>query len=64
LADLKIELEMALQADPLMKANWDILQDWTENARYEKKPKQEAASLLRAIEDQQGGLLPWIKLHW
>jgi HEPN domain-containing protein len=64
LAELKTEHQAILQADPFMKANWDIVQDWTEKTRYEKRTAQEAMSLLKAIEDQQGGLLPWIKQRW
>jgi HEPN domain-containing protein len=64
LAELKTELDAIRQADPLMEANWAIVQDWSEKSRYEKRTIQEATSLLKAIEDRQGGLLPWIKLHW
>ena len=64
LAELKIELEAVLQSDPLMDANWAIVQDWSEESRYEKWTTQEAEVLLRAIEDKKGGLLPWIMQRW
>lgn len=64
LADLKIDLDAAVQADPMMQAKLDTVQDWSEASRYERKTPQEAADLLEAIEDPKGGLLPWIKLRW
>jgi HEPN domain-containing protein len=64
LAELKVELEAILQSDPLMDANWAIVQDWSEESRYEKRTVQEAEILLRAIEDKKGGLLPWIMQRW
>ena len=64
LAELKTELETALQQDQLMEANWAIVQDWSEESRYEKRTFQQAASLLSAIDDQPGGVLPWIRQRW
>jgi HEPN domain-containing protein len=64
LAELKTELEAILQTDPLMEANWAIIQDWSEESRYEKWTAREAAVLLRAIEDKKGGLLTWIMQRW
>jgi len=64
LAELKTDLETALQQDQLMEANWAIVQDWSEESRYEKRTFQQAASLLSAIDDQPGGVLPWIRQRW
>jgi hypothetical protein len=63
-ADLKIELEAALQGNSAMQASWDVIRDWSETSRYERRNVQEAGALLQAIEDQTGGLLPWIMLRW
>ncbi|HUD57017.1 MAG TPA: HEPN domain-containing protein [Terracidiphilus sp.] len=64
LAELKVELDTAVQADPAMKAILDTIQDWSEASRYERKTLQEATDLLEAVEDGIGGLLPWIRLRW
>jgi hypothetical protein len=64
LAELKIDLEAAMQDNPAMQSNWGALQNWSETSRYERRNAQEAADLLQAIEDQTGGLLPWIMLRW
>ncbi len=64
LVELQVELETAMLANPAMKTSLDAVQDWSETTRYEKNNTQEATELLQAIEDQTGGLLPWIKSRW
>jgi HEPN domain-containing protein len=64
LALLKSELETAVQVDAVLDTNWTIVQDWSENSRYQRKTAQEAASLLLAVEDQTGGLFPWVRQRW
>jgi HEPN domain-containing protein len=64
-ADLRLELEQALAASPQMNANWIIVQNWSEESRYESgRTAQDARDLLRAIEDHTGGLLPWLRQRW
>jgi HEPN domain-containing protein len=64
LAELKDELDTVIGADPAMESALDKIQEWSETSRYQRKTVQEAAALLKSIEDQTGGLLPWIRLHW
>ena len=64
LAELKDELDAVIAADSAMESALDKIQDWSETSRYQRKTAQEATALLKAIEDQEGGLLPWIRLHW
>ncbi|MGA3264765.1 MAG: HEPN domain-containing protein [Terracidiphilus sp.] len=64
LAELKTELDIAIGADPTMESVLDKILEWSETCRYQRKTAQEATALLTAIEDQAGGLLPWIRLHW
>lgn len=64
-AKLRIELDEGMRTNPAMKTNWIIVQDWSEESRYDRnKTEQEAAELLKAIEDQAGGLLPWLRQRW
>jgi HEPN domain-containing protein len=63
-ARLTVELEQALQGDPVMEANWTIVVNWSEASRYLAKTPQEAADLIHAIEDKAGGILPWITQRW
>lgn len=64
LAELKAELDNAIQNDRAMRARVSAIQDWAETSRYERKTDQEARDLLEAIELPAGGLLPWIKQRW
>jgi hypothetical protein len=64
LAELKTELDTVLDADPEMRSNLETVQDWSETTRYQRKTPADAIALLTAIEDQEGGLLPWIRLRW
>jgi HEPN domain-containing protein len=63
-AKLKSEFELALRANPTMNANWIMAKNWSEKSRYERKTIADATELLKAIEDQTGGLLPWVQKHW
>jgi HEPN domain-containing protein len=63
-AKLRNDLDKDLRTNAVLKANWIIVQDWSEATRYELKTIQDAAGLLDAIEDQDGGILPWLQRHW
>jgi HEPN domain-containing protein len=58
------QLKTAIEADPLLKANWIVVKDWNEQARYERKTRAKAQELYDAITDPSHGVLPWIKSHW
>ena len=64
-AKLRIELDQAAASNPAMDANWIIVQNWSEESRYEKaKTARQAEELLKAIEGPTGGLLPWVRQRW
>jgi hypothetical protein len=64
-ADLKLALDQEVSVNSILKANWAIVQNWSEESRYEKgRTLQEAQGLLVAIEDQIGGMLPWLQRRW
>ena len=64
-AKLKLELDQALQANPALNTNWTIILNWSEESRYKQgKTAQDVTDLLTAIEDQTGGLLPWLRQRW
>ena len=65
LAKLNDELDQASRTNPAMKANRIIVKNWSEESKYERnRTFQEAKELLGAIEDQTGGLLPWVQQRW
>lgn len=63
-AKLKDDFYQALRANPAMNTNWIIAKNWAETSRYQRKTAADADGLLKAIEDQTGGLLPWVQKHW
>lgn len=64
-AKLKTDLENETQMDALLRTNWSIVKNWSEQSRYDQgKTAQEAADLLEAIESQKGGVLTWVQLRW
>ncbi|WP_263359991.1 HEPN domain-containing protein [Acidicapsa ligni] len=52
------------ESDPRLQNWWTTVQEWSEESRYKRWNAVEAERLLDAIENQIGGILPWIKLHW
>ncbi len=50
--------------DPDFRSNWDVVEAWTEESRYQRHPPESAQKLLRAIANRQHGVISWIKLQW
>jgi HEPN domain-containing protein len=63
-AGLSEILKIDLSRNPGLKLDWETIREWSEQSRYELKTLPEATALLKAIDDREGGLLPWIQLHW
>ena len=64
LADLSGALQSAIQQDAALEDRWATVTNWSEASRYQRTDAQLAASLIEAIEDNSGGVLPWIRLHY
>ena len=60
------ELDADEQADQQLAANWAIIKDWTEEARYEARgwTQQQAETLVSAISDPDHGVLQWLRRYW
>lgn len=55
-------LDDEMDKDAVVSPQWDIVKDWTEQARYVLgKTEPEARNLCDAIEK---GVVPWIKARW
>ncbi len=56
------ELDDEMDNDSVVSPQWDIVKDWSEQARYMVgKSEKDATDLYDAIKD---GVLPWIKARW
>jgi hypothetical protein len=65
LAKLRTELENSMQGDPILKTRWIVVQNWSEESRYDPgRSALEATDLLSAIENPTGGVLPWLRRRW
>ena len=50
--------------DPSFRQNWDFIQAWSEQSRYQKNSSESAQTLLAAVGDRRHGVISWIKLQW
>jgi HEPN domain-containing protein len=63
-AGLELEFEEEAAKDAAFSANWNVVKDWSEGARYEGHEQREAENLLAAIGDARHGVLQWLKRNW
>jgi HEPN domain-containing protein len=62
---IKHVMAAELQANKAFEANWTIVKDWSEEARYEHmRSEQEARDLFTAVTDANSGVLTWLKTQW
>jgi hypothetical protein len=53
-------------SDSEFAINWNIVKDWTEEARYDHAiiDEAKAKAIYSAIAEQNHGVLQWLKKHW
>jgi HEPN domain-containing protein len=61
LAELRITEYPLLTAGDL---NWRTVVKWSEETRYQLRSQSECESLISAIDDNDSGVLQWIRKHW
>jgi HEPN domain-containing protein len=64
LAGLEARWNTARAANVDLQDNWEVVQNWREIARYQRKRRSDAKELYQAITDPANGVLPWIRNHW
>jgi HEPN domain-containing protein len=64
LADLTARWDADTSANPALRKNWELVQNWSESSRYQRKTRPDAEKLYQAITDPAHGVLPWIRNHW
>jgi HEPN domain len=64
LAGLTSAWEAASKADPTLGDKWQIVEEWSERARYYRITETEAKELYIAVSDTTHGMLTWIKTQW
>ena len=63
-AELYDPFEAAMRSDRILAVNWTFVTEWSEQSRYEMWNLGKAATLLLAVSNPRGGVLPWIQMHW
>jgi HEPN domain-containing protein len=64
LAEIKNPRDADANANPALFANWQIVKDWDEKARYQQWTELQARELFVAVSDATNGVLPWIRGRW
>ncbi|MCE9527705.1 MAG: hypothetical protein K8R36_16815 [Planctomycetales bacterium] len=63
-AGLALQRKTDVALNPTMGANWLLVKDWDEKARYQPWTEPQARKLFVAVTDTTNGVLPWIKGNW
>ena len=63
LADLSTEMDSAPNKLAL-KANWAIVELWSEESRYDTIDVSKATAMHEAVSDPEHGVFKWIEQHW
>jgi HEPN domain-containing protein len=60
LSGVKPKFDTECKANQALKLNWDIITRWSEISRYKTFDKEDAYSLINAIDNQENGLNQWL----
>ena len=64
LAGLEAAMISETGVNPVFYQHWQVVKDWSENARYQTTHHQKAKKLYLAIKDNANGVMQWVKVHW
>ena len=64
LAGLRAMRDADAPVDSALFLSWQVVKDWSEIARYERKTRFDAEELYEAVTHNANGVLPWIRNHW
>ena len=64
LSGLSAELQKQSDKDVNFAANWALVAQWSESARYDSTDSMSAQVFFDAIADPKSGVLQWIKTFW
>lgn len=63
-AGLKSNLQLREQSDAQFQVNWSVVKIWSNDSRYESRPRGDAEDMYRAISKHGSGILQWIRQNW
>lgn len=62
-AGVKAKFDSDAEDRPALLANWRLVANWSEDARYATADAKAAIDLIQAIEDPSDGVFGWVKKH-
>jgi hypothetical protein len=63
-ANLDAVFRAARQSNPRLQASWNVVNNWSEQTRYQTWVQADAHAMIVAVGRRRDGVLSWIKLHW
>jgi AbiV family abortive infection protein len=63
-AGLSAVIEERKRNDAEFNKNWTLVNEWSEESRYERHSMQDAREILAAVSDPNHGVLQRIKQYW
>jgi len=63
-ANLELDRQEQARSDPVFHNNWGVVQEWSEQSRYQRHSLEFAQALVEAIDNRKHGVITWIKRHW
>jgi hypothetical protein len=64
LAGLEAARATDTTANLALRKNWQVVNAWSEQSRYQTTSHQKAKKLYQAITDNVNGVMPWIRVRW
>ncbi len=64
LANLEVARLEQARNSVAFRNNWDLVQQWSEQSRYQRHARVVAQALVEAVTDSKHGLITWIKRYW
>jgi HEPN domain-containing protein len=65
LAGLRDDFNDDARSDPILRNNWEIVENWSEQFRYEASVRMlDASSFYSACTSRRNGVLSWLKKRW
>lgn len=63
-AGLKASRNARSEADHVFAQHWEVVRQWSEEARYVIVGAEKASALVGALRDEDHGVFAWICSHW
>jgi hypothetical protein len=63
-AEVTQAFKESIVSRPGLNANWIIVTQWNEEARYQRRSQEDSDQMIKAVGERIDGILPWLKLRW